>query len=169
MAGSAKNQFARQGPLFLLLAATCSSSCGLRGPAVPRVTGSLVDVIVESSFTGEEAPEQPGALVLDSVAFGQLARLAGTARTAPTRAHAFIDPTGVLECPPREPCRVRNDAVFLTVWDAERLPDGQLEVVVSRTHNIRRLYVMTTSVTHELRLRPDGGAWRLVRRTRLPG
>ena len=149
--------------LLLVLA-----GCGVRGPRVPVVAGSLADVIVESSFTREVAPEQPGALVLDSIAFGQLARLTG-APAAPNRAHALIDPTGVLECPPREPCRVRNDAIFLTVWDAERLPDGQLDLVVSRTHNVRRLYVMTESVTHEIRLRPENGTWRLVRRVRLPG
>jgi hypothetical protein len=178
MVERADYQFARQGPPrqgpprwqlgLLSLVVSLLSACGVRGPRVPPVTGSLADVIVEASFTGEEAPARPGALILDSVAFGQLARLTGTAM-APTRAHSLIDPIGVLECPPREPCRVRNDAVFLTIWDAVRLPDGQLDVVVSRTHNVRRLYVMTESVTHELRLRPEGGAWRLVRRARLPG
>ena len=144
------------------------TGCGARGPRVPAVTGSLADVVVESSFADEDAPELAGALVIDSVAFGQLARLAGGA-AAPSRSHTLIDPRGVLECPPREPCRVRNDAIFLTVWDAERLPDGELEVVVSRTHNVRRLYVMTESVTHALRLRPENGTWRLVGRERVPG
>jgi hypothetical protein len=172
MADSAETKNEKQGPALslaaLLTIALVFSACGARAPRVPEVSGALADVIVESSFTGEPAPAQPGALMLDSAAFGQLARLAG-ASIAPSREHRFIDPTGVLECPPREPCRVRNDAIFLTVWDAVRLPDGQLDVVVSRTHNIRRLYVMTESVTHELRLRPENGTWRLVRRVRLPG
>lgn len=144
------------------------SACGLRGPRVPEVTGTLADVLIEASFVGEPAPEMNGPLLMDSIAFMQLAELTG-ASMQPQRSAAMVDPAGVLLCPARQPCRMRDNAVYLTVWDAQLHEDGHLDVTLSRTYNIRRLYVMTETVTHQLRLRREGGTWRLTERGRLPG
>ena len=149
--------------LILLLPA-----CGLRGGGVPPVSGSLGDVIVQASFADEPAPELGGELLLDSIAFRRLGELAG-APIGPVSGATLVDPTGVLVCPEREPCRVRGDAIFLTVWDAMVHDDGTLDVTVSRTQNARRLYVLTVSVTHQIRLRREAAGWRLVERERVPG
>jgi hypothetical protein len=148
-----------------------SLACGRREP-VPDVSGSLVATIIAASLTGEEGPAAP--LLLDSVSFGRVGLVArGTALgAAELRAQAvhpieLVDAANVLECPARQPCRVRDDASYVEIWEAER--DGAaLEVVVSRVYNVRGLHVMTRAVTHRLRLAPEAGGWRLTARDRLP-
>jgi hypothetical protein len=154
-------------PGFLAL----SLACGRREP-VPDVGGSLVGAIIAASLAGEEGPSAP--LLLDSVSFGRVGLVArGTAfGGAELRAQAvhpieLVDATEVLECLPREPCRVRGDASYIEIWEVERDGAG-LELVVSRVYNVRGLHVMTRAVTHRLRLAPEAGGWRLKARDRLP-
>jgi hypothetical protein len=162
--------------LILAWVAALTSGCGRRGPPLPQLSGPLAWVVVEASFAGEPLPElnPAGPLLLDSIAFPRLGDAAGPGRLAAAdvqrqlgRPAELVDPRDVLECPPREPCRVRGDAVYITVWGAERTRNG-LELVVSRVYNVQGLYRMTTSVTHRLELRPVGGGWQLAARTRLP-
>ena len=154
--------------LRLLTSLLLLSACGLRGDRVPPINGELADVIVQASFAGDSEANAHQGLLLDSLAFSRLGLLTGE-DPRPDRAHTMVDPMDVLVCPDREPCRVRDDRIFLTVWDARRHDDGSLDLIVSRTRNIRGLYVMTESVAHELRIRPEAGVWRLARHVRLPG
>jgi hypothetical protein len=163
--------------LILALAALpVLAGCGGRRPPLPDVVGAMADVVVRASLAAEDgAPAAPaGPLLLDSISFARLGAAAGGGalaldelRRQVTRSFEFTDPGDVLVCARREPCRVVDDAVYIEVWEAE-LDGRDLELVVSRVENFQGLYRMTRAVTHRLVLRPEGGAWRLVRRERLP-
>jgi hypothetical protein len=163
--------------LAVLAAITLSvAACARSGSALPQLAGPLAWVVVEASFAGESIPEispAPG-LLLDSIAFPRLGEAAGTARFGLgelqrqlDRPIQAVDPMDVLECPPRQPCRVRGDGMYITLWDAQRTRTG-IELVVSRTYNVQGLYRKTASVTHRVEVRGAGDAWRLTRRERLP-
>jgi hypothetical protein len=164
----------RSAILLLLPPVLLLAGCGRR-PPLPDVAGPLAWVVVEASFAGEPLPEPvPVGLLLDSIAFPRLGEAAGTGRLAAAevrrqlgRAVELVDPLDVLSCPPRQPCRVRDDATYLTIWEAERTRHG-IELVVNRVHNVQGLYRMTAAVTHRIEVRPHGGGWRLTRRERLP-
>jgi hypothetical protein len=145
-------------------------------PPLPHLDGPLAWVVVEASFAGEPPPgiTPSPPLLLDSIAFPRLGEAAGTGRLGLDqlqrqldRPIRYVDPTAVLECPSRQPCRVRGDGMYITVWGAERTRAG-IELVVSRTYNVQGLYRKTTSVTHRIVVRGAADAWRLTRRDRLP-
>jgi hypothetical protein len=155
-----------------LLPMTLLAACGGRTP-VPDLSGTLVSVIVAASLEGEPAAQLP--LLLDSVSFSRIGTAARGAPLGATELHAqvgrlveLVDARDVLECPERRPCRLRGDVTYLSVWEAQQLEGGPLEVVVSRVYNVQDLYMLTRSVTHRLRLVPEAGGWRLVGRQRLP-
>jgi hypothetical protein len=159
--------------LLLGCAGALLAGCGGRRPPLPAISGALPAAIIEASLAGEDGPAA-GPLLIDSIAFGRLGvLLGGSAWSAADlvnqlgRQATLADPMDVLECPRREPCRLREDGSFITVWDAVRTGDD-LELVVSRTYNVERLYTMTTAVTHRLRLLREAGGWRLTSRERLP-
>jgi hypothetical protein len=146
------------------------------GPALPQLAGPLAWVVVEASFAGEALPDiSPApALLFDSIAFPRLGDAAGTTRIGADelqrqlgRPIRYVDPMDVLECPSRQPCRVRDDGMYITVWDAERTRSG-IELVVSRTYNVQGLHRKTTSVTHRIEVQRSGDAWRLTQRARVP-
>jgi hypothetical protein len=160
----------------LTAAVLLASACGGRRPPLPDVAGSLADVVVRAALADAEAREpvsvQP--LLLDSLSFPRLGAAAGGStfshdelRRQVGRPFQLVDPGDVLVCARREPCRTVDDAVYLQVWEAERSGDD-LEVVVTRVFNVQGLYRMTSSVTHRLVLRAEGGSWRLTRRELLP-
>jgi hypothetical protein len=161
----------------LLLAGVAAGlgGCGSRGAPLPDLAGPLAWVVVESSLAGEPLPDlaAPAELLLDSVAFPRLGVAAGGAPLARDevarqvgRPIVLVDPRDVLECPSREPCRVRGDAMYLTVWDAVATPAG-MSLVVNRVFNVQGLYRRTTSVTHLLELRRTGTGWQLAARTKM--
>jgi hypothetical protein len=160
----------------LALCCVLLAACGGRRPPLPDVAGALPDAVLRAALAAEDGTEgtalQP--LLLDSVSFARLGEAAGGAAFGPAdlqrligRPFTAVSPRDVLLCPDREPCRVAGDAVYVEVWEAQRT-GNELEVVVTRVSNVRDLYVMTQSVTHRIALRQEGGAWRLVRRERLP-
>jgi hypothetical protein len=153
-------------PLIVLVATATASGCAGRRPPLPQIEGRGGDVVIRSSFEAAPGPERSGELLIDSVAFGRLLLLMGEG-TAPAAAGRLVDPRDVLECPDREPCRVRGDATFLTVWDALLRDDGSLSVVVSRAWNVQGLYAMTRHVTHRLELRRGPAGWRLNAREQI--
>jgi hypothetical protein len=172
--GTTPRSSARRTLVLALLAPLLLQACARR-PPLPDLAGPLAWVVVEASFAGEPEPVLPtGALLLDSMAFPRLGEAAGTGVIPPAelqrqlgRAVTLVDPMDVLECPPRQPCYVRGDASYLTIWEAERTRQG-MELVVSRVYNVQGLYRRTTAVTHRLEVRPQAGGWRLVARDRLP-
>jgi hypothetical protein len=168
-----RRHLSRRLAVLLVLAA---AGCGGRRPPLPDVAGPLADAVVQAALApadGSPAPPvQP--LLLDSISFGRLGDAAGTGafshaelQAQVRRPFTLVDPAEVLVCPFREPCHVVNDGVYLEVWEAERT-GAELEVVVTRVHNVQGLRVLTRHVTHRLRLRSDGAAWRLVRRELIP-
>jgi hypothetical protein len=159
---------------LLLLAAGCSA----RQPPPPDLAGPLAAVVIEAALAGEPAagggPANPHTLLLDSVSFLRLGMpSAGAAMDATelrrqvARPFVLVDQRDVLTCPPREPCRVRDDAIYVEIWEAERTVRG-LDVVVSMVYNVRGIHVMTRSATYRLVLAPQRAGWRLAAWERLP-
>jgi len=153
--------------IIIMTMALATAACAGRNSA-PRLSGSLGDVVVQASFAGESVPQRfEGPLMLDSMAFGRLAAITAQPVAPSARPAEFVDPVGVLECPPRAPCFLKGDRVYMSVYDAV-VADDSLVLVISRTHNVERLYRMTASVVHALKLERSPDGWRLVRRQRLP-
>jgi hypothetical protein len=163
--------------LPLTVLAVSGAACRGSAPPLPRLEGELVHVVVEAALAGDDGAAAPpvAVLVLDSLAFP---RLGSAARGTPYdpaeirrqvgRPATLVEPTDVLTCPRRQPCSVRDDAVYLTVWEAVPVPGG-LELVVSRTFNVHGMYPLTRSVVHRLRLAGAGnGRWRLTSRQQQP-
>jgi hypothetical protein len=165
----------RPGALLLVTALTVAA-CGGRRPPLPAVSAPLAGAVLMASLAGADGEQAApvGPLLIDSISFARLGLAAGADAFSAAelerqigRPFTLVDPTEVLVCPPREPCRVVNDGVYIEVWEAER-SGAELELVVSRVQNVRGLYVLTRAVTHRLAFRPDGAGWRLVRRDQLP-
>jgi hypothetical protein len=151
--------------LLCLILPALVGACS-RGAPVPDLAGSLADVIVHAGL--HDAAAVAGPVQLDSLAFGRLGVAAGgeaytsdELRRQIRRDVVMVHSDDVLECPSREPCRLRDGGTFLTVWDAV-LTDDVLSVVVSRARNSDRLYTMTRHATFRLELRGGAGAWRLT-------
>jgi hypothetical protein len=162
--------------LPLVLLCLLVAACGGRRPPLPDVSGALPDAVLRAALSPEDGSAAPAVqpLLLDSVSFARLGEAAGGAAFAQSdlqrligRPFTAVSARDVLLCPDREPCRVAADAVYVEVWEAQRT-GNELEAVVTRVSNVRDLYVMTHSVTHRIALRQEGGAWRLIRRERLP-
>jgi hypothetical protein len=154
-----------------VLTAVALSGCGGRTP-LPDVSGSLMSAVVAASLAGEAGPAAP--LLLDSASFARLGMVAGGAALTAVEMRAqmpqpfeLVAATDVLDCPRREPCRVRGNATYMTIWEAQRV-DGVVELVVNRVFNVQDLHVLTRSVAHRMRLAPEAGGWRLTHRQRLP-
>lgn len=157
-----------------LCALTVPAGCGLwsRG-GVPEVAGPATHVVLEASLAGarEGVPRSGEPLLLDSVPFTRLRLLMDGEGGLPQleRSTDLVDGHRLLDCPPRRPCRLLRDGVFMTIWGAE-LTGDRLELVVSRTFNVQGLYVRTRSVTHRITLiRERPGQWRLTSRIPLSG
>lgn len=158
--------------LFLLPLLILAAGCAGRA-RVPDVRGTLPEVIAAIAWQG--AAEQPvGAVLVDSVAFGQLAALAGERLDAaawraalPGRDVETTDAQGVLVCPDRAPCHVRGEATWLSVWDGS-ITDDRLTLVINRTWTVQRLYTMTESAAYRATLQRTGGQWRVLAVERLP-
>ncbi|CAN5690139.1 hypothetical protein BH23GEM10_BH23GEM10_02170 [soil metagenome] len=150
-----------------LAVAVFAAACGSRGAPVPDLTGDASEVITLAALDGGgEATTQP--LMLDSISFGRLGTLIGnapfTAAELDSRVRRdvlLVDPEDVLECPSREPCRLRAGSTYVTLWDAA-LAGDILSVTVSRVRNVERLYTMTEHQTRLLQLRRTGTGWRLI-------
>jgi hypothetical protein len=156
--------------------ALTTAACGGRRPPLPDIAGTLPDVVLRAALAPADGTEAPPVqpLLLDSISFARLAAAAGNqpyslAELAAQVSRPFrpVDPQDVLVCPQRQPCRVVDEGTYVEVWEAERT-GGALEVVVTRVTNVEGLYVMTHSATHRIRLEQQAGAWRLIRRDRLP-
>jgi hypothetical protein len=151
--------------------------CAGRAPPLPDVGGGgLVHVVVEAALAGSPDPAARvgGLLLLDSTSVPRLGAAAnGGAFSGDEvgrqlrRPAVLADPADVLECPSRQPCRVRDDGVYITVWEAERTADG-VAAVVARTYNIQGLHPMTRSAVHRIRVARDGAGWRLTALEVLP-
>jgi hypothetical protein len=154
-----------------LAAAAILSGCAGRSRPLPDVgVGGLVHVVVEAALAGSPDPAARvgGPLLLDSASVPRLGSAAnGGAFSGDDiarqlrRAAVLADPADVLECPSRQACRVRDDGVYITVWEAERTADG-VTAVVARTYNIQGLHPMTRSAVHRIRVARDGAGWRLT-------
>jgi hypothetical protein len=165
-------------PVRLVLRATAAlgaaailSACAGRSRPLPDVgVGGLVHVVVEAALAGSPDPAARvgGPLLLDSTSVPRLGAAAGGDAFSGDevgrqlrRPAVLTDPASVLECHSRQPCRVRADGVYITVWEAERTADG-VAAVVARTYNIQGLHRMTRSAVHRIRVVRDGAGWRLT-------
>ncbi|CAN5824803.1 hypothetical protein BH23GEM9_BH23GEM9_24740 [soil metagenome] len=151
------------------LAILMGPACSRRAP-LPDLAGSLVEVIVEAVHeAGVSSP-----LLLDSTSFTRVGVVAASAPFTETElraqfAHPFqlVDAANVLECPEGRPCRVRGNATYVEIWEAET-DAGALQLVVSRVFNVEGLYTLTRSSTYRLTIAAATGGWRLTARERLP-
>ncbi|HSJ07890.1 MAG TPA: hypothetical protein VK936_14400 [Longimicrobiales bacterium] len=154
-----------------LAAGAILAGCAGRSTPLPDIGGGdLLHIVVEAALAGvpDPAARDGGSLLLDSLSVPRLGVAAGgdafsgneVARQV-RRPVTLVDPADVLECPSRQPCRVRGDAVYVTIWEAERTIDG-VSAVVARTYNIQGLHPMTRSAVHRIRVVRDGAGWRLA-------
>jgi hypothetical protein len=161
----------------MALMALAIGACGGRSAPLPDITDSLAGAVVRAALADDDAREPaagPQPLVLDSLSFPRLGVAAGGGALSRDelqrqvgRAFELVDPRDVLVCESRQPCHTANNAVYLTIWEAERSGD-RIEMVVNRVSNVQGLYLATVSVVHRLVLLSEGGAWRLIERERLP-
>lgn len=148
------------------------AGCGGSAASVPDLGGDAVEIIVLAAFEDGTAPAS--AIQLDSVSFGLLGTVVGadpySAAELEQRVRRDITPVHpdeVLECPAREPCRLRSDGDYITLWDASSTGDV-LRVTVSRVRNVEHLHTMTEHTTWHLVLARTGSGWRLTGRSRVP-
>lgn len=158
------------------IAIAAVAACSRRAPPLPRLDGELIHVVVAASLAPDHGSAAPpvAPLILDSLSFSRLGTVAGREPFDATeisrqlaRPAVLVDPADVLLCPQRQPCRVRDDATYITIWEAERIAGG-IDLVVSRTFNVQGLQPLTRSVVHRLRLADRGNGWQLTGRWLLP-